>query len=412
MQYRSFESWRARAVDESIRRARSAHRKVFCYTLALSHSAEGGAGGQPSLAVRASRVVPYAKSIRQHIRHRPGLREVDASRVLMGGQGGSDASAFAAALGTLRYGSTPMDQSPHVELLRMAAGRDLSDDELRSSRYYEFSHDVVRASGSFFGVRTDDEILDVTRNFIEWALEGSPRVTYSSSSPFEDNILVAKIAGSPLYQVIDGHHRVAAAIARGDDTLLVHRTWLSTETPLQRRLWEMSPSGQGGRVLAQPIPAPEVETGWVVTANCADRLIRMLRFLEQGGHEVTADADFLDVGSSLGWFVGEMKRFGHRVRGVEHDPRAADVGTSFLELAPDDVVVGDLTEKLEELKGSYDVVTCFTLPGVIGAPDGRQVVGRMIRSLDRVTGKVLFVDSDESTDLRARVDGPDESLTA
>jgi hypothetical protein len=74
--------------------------------------------------------------------------------------------------------------------------------------------------------------------------------------------------------------------------------------------------------------------------------------------------------------------------------------------------VGDLTEKLEELKGTYDVVTCFTLPGVIGAPDGRQVVGRIIKSLDRVTGRVLFVDSDESTDLRARVDGPDESLTA
>jgi SAM-dependent methyltransferase len=283
-----------------------------------------------------------------------------------------------------------------VRLLRDAIenGVSLTDTQIRGSEYWAFAHYVASIDGTWFGARDDEGFLDVTRNFIDWGLARAPRVTGSAGSPFGDNILAARIAGSPMMQVIDGHHRVAVAIVRGETSLRVNRTWLGSETPLQRRVHELNRSHRRARTLQQPLPALEV-AGWAVTSDCTDRLLRMMQFLAAEGSRTARRETFLDVGSSYGWLLGEMKKFGYDVLGVEADARARDIGTSFLGLVPEEVVVGSLTESLEKLPDSYDVASCFGLPEMLGGQNGRDSVGRLFKAIDRVVDGVLFVDTDE-----------------
>jgi len=410
MGFRGRDRSRSGAVGSLRRGIRETRRKAFCYVLALSTSPPTAPGTtRESLAVRASKVVPFSRSLRQLIRRRPRARTVHTGQLLVGAQGGHDAIAFAEAIGTLRYGSTTMAASPHVELLRTAIdrGSELSDGELRDAEYWTFGHLVLGLDGAWFGARDDEEFLRVTRNFIEWAQGRSERVTGPGGTPFEDKILVAPISGSPMLQVIDGHHRVAAAIARGDATIEVHRTWLPTETPLHRRLYELNELQHKARSLRQPLPTRDVADGWTVTSNCADRLARMRRFLDQDLPERQPPHTYLDVGSSYGWFVAEMKRLGHPVLGIESDARAVDIGTTFYGLAADDVLVGDLTERVEELTRPYDVVTCFELLGAFRGGSRLAEPGRLVKAIDRIAGHVLFVDADEHP-VRAAFP-PDES---
>lgn len=376
---------------------------MFCYALALSPTPPALPGEERvSLAERASHVLPFARPLRQLIRRRPRLINVDPSLLLVGAQGGYDAVAFAEARGMLGLGSMPMEDSPHVQLLRAAveSKSDLTDDEIRASAYWAFAHWVASVDGAWFGAHTDEEFLEVTRNFIDWALQRSPRYTDAAGSPFEDQILVATISGSPMYQLIDGHHRVAVAVVRGDTTLRVRRTWLSSETPLQHRLHELN-SSRRARVMVQPVPARDVETGWLVTSDCKDRLLRMVRFVESDAHKGNGVRTYLDVGAGYGWFLGEMKRFGYSVEGIVADPGARSIGTSFFELTDDELVVGDLAECVERLSRSFDVVSSFELLRVFAGGSGRDEAEHLIKAIDRVADRVLFVDTDERPDLAA-----------
>jgi len=390
-----------------VARARATRRALLSYMLALSTSPEPH-GENNSLAVRASHVVPFARPLRQWIRRRPGHRDLDVQLLVLGAQGGKEAGAFAQAAGTLAFGSLPMEAGPHVTLLRaaLASGGQLSDEQIRSSSYWGFAKQVTRVAGGWFGARDDDELLRVSRNFVEWALGDCERVTNDGGSPFDDSILVARLSGSPVFQIIDGHHRVARAIARGERTVKVHRTWLDNESPLQQRLELLS---GGTRTMRQPVPAREVESGWVVTTNCADRLLRIVRFLERD-LDAPASATYLDVGAGYGWYLGEMRRFGLQVLGIEPDVRAVSIGTSFYGLTDGDFVVGEATASVEDLAGPYDVVSCFGLRALLQGCGTQLETTRLIKGLDRISGRVLFVDSDDRPD--GRTSGADEDPSA
>lgn len=377
---------------------REVHRRTFCYVLGLSPYPPRAPGEvRVSVAERLSHVVPFARALRQIIRRRPRLVRVDTSLLLVGPQGGYDAVAFATATGSLGLGSTPMDRSPHVRLLHEAIdrGAPLTDDELRASEYWAFAHRVADLDGSWFGARSDSEFLEVTRNFIDWSLDRSARVTEAAGTPFEEHILAAAISGSPAFQIIDGHHRVAKAITRGELSLLVNRTWLGTETPLQHRLRELNSKGHRLKTLRQPVPARDVETGWVVATDCRDRLLRVVHLLERLPSELAAPTSYLDVGSSYGWYLGEMKRFGFSVLGVEPEPGAVEIGRSFYGLDASEVVVGEPLEVVEQMEEPFDVVSCFGLLAAFAGGSGRETAERLVKAMDRIVDRVLILESDE-----------------
>lgn len=386
-----------------LRRLPDVQRRLFCFSLGLSRSF-GDPSPASAAAERLGEVLPFGRTLRQHIRHRPGFRRVPTASLLMGGQAGRDATAFAEAIGTLRYGSTPMEQSPHVALLRAASrsADGLSDEELAATEYWQFAHFVQSMSGEFFGAEDDGDLVGVCRNFISWASGDAPRYTTSSGSPFEDNILVARVWRSPLYQVIDGHHRVAAAIARGETELEVQQTWLRTVTPLQARLLHAAAPGEP-RALRQPLSAGELGERWTVSRNCPHRLLRMIRFVEQNPAGDAGASSYLDVGADYGWFLHEMKLLGWQVLGIERDPLGVELGSSFFELSGDELREGDWTSEVQRLEEKFDVVSCFAFAG--GGEEPTTTARRLglLAALDRVTAGTLFVDAEDPEQLGVEV---------
>ncbi len=212
---------------------RKIHRVLFCLMVGLRWSADMSRESTPFVG-RLKSTIP--ESVRQALRHRPGVVSVRPELLLMGCQDGFDSIAFAEAIGSTQFEITTMDKSPHVALLQTSirAHRDLTDEELQHSQYWEFAQLITKVSGEYFGAQSNEEVLKVTRNFIDWGLQASPRVTELGKSAMDETrVLVARIKGSSRFQIVDGHHRVAVAIIRGDKVIQVHQTWLGVDSPWQ-----------------------------------------------------------------------------------------------------------------------------------------------------------------------------------
>jgi hypothetical protein len=210
----------------------SLRRTLFCRTLGIKQSLAARSASiptEPSLRQRQK----LLHTIAGRVVRRPGFIYREPGSLLMGCQVGLEPTTFADVTNDRWGRSTPMSRSPHVELLNSAisAGRPLTDEEIMSSRYWALAQEGIEIAGEFFGVSSDKEVLSVVRNFIDWGLGDTERVMVSGGSGATRGVLVARVPRSNKYQIIDGHHRVAVATVKGEPTLRVQQTWLSTGVP-------------------------------------------------------------------------------------------------------------------------------------------------------------------------------------
>jgi len=324
----------------------------------------------------------------ERLTRRPGPITVPIDDLLLGAQNARHFTAkqFAEQTGDLMWASTPVAAGPHAQLLRLAqarAGAELGDEEILKSSYGQMALACIQAQGRFFDAADADGVVRVARSFLrgEQRSDGAPRP-----------VLVAPISGSRCYQVLDGHHRVARAAVRGDATVEVVVKWLPVTTPLQDLLTRMSWL-DGERQLYQPLHAPELDESWPVVRRCTDRLEKMLGFLAERGLAVPQTETYLDVASCYGWFVRRMQDQGYVAEGIERDPLAPELGRAAYGLEPTLIHVGDCETLLAETDRTWDVVSCFSLLHHFVL--GRGSVGHedLLRLLDRVTGRVLFLDT-------------------
>lgn len=329
------------------------------------------------------------------LRVRPRPRWVPLDRLLLGDQGGVDAAAYSRLTGDLMRPSTPIHRWPRVELLRMAASSPvpLARSRLRSTAYVRQALRCVEVTGHYFGLRSEEEILDATEAFLRW--DGGALHRRAGGSPPGRRPRVRAVRHSDCYQVVDGHHRLARALINGDERALVDVEWRRVLTPLQQLLLDMSWL-QGRRELYQPVTAPELGQAWTLVRRCDDRLARMRSFLE-GRHLLPpATSTYLDVASCYGWFVERMGRAGFDARGIERDPRGPTVGQHAYGLDPDRIAVGDCIPLLDALEDRVDVVSCFSLLHHFVLGRGTAPPERLIELLDRVTARVLFLDTGQA----------------
>ncbi len=188
--------------------------------------------------------------------------------------------------------------------------------------------------------------------------------------------------------MIDGHHRLAVSIAQGAPSVRVHRTWLCTQTALQRRLADQPEGAARGRTLLQPLQARELN-GWRVTRNCEDRLVR----IERLAGAAAAPRTFLDVGCGFGWYLSELKRVGWQVLGIEVDARNVELALGCQELEAGEVVLGEWVPSLERLERRFGVVACLGLGDQLLTLGEDAAIERTIGALDRATDGALVVEA-------------------
>lgn len=357
---------------------------------------------------RAVTPVGVRRRLSRHLLWDEQLRTVPLDSILLGGQNGTTASQFAAALQDLMWGSRPVADGPHVELLRAAAAGPLSDRAVLASAYAEMARAAISSTGQYFGASDDAGILAVARAFLEGRSTPRPH-----ASPPGQPVLVAPVRGSSCFQVVDGHHRLARMVLAGETHAPVRCRRLATSTPLQEVLEQMSWIG-GERELYQPLAAPELADSWATVRRCEDRAALMLAALER--YSVPAGrSSYLDVASCYGWFLARMREAGLQVTGVERDPLAPVLGASAYGLPPGSVLTGDAVDVLRAApERSWDVVSCFSLLHHFVLGRGSVEPEELVRLLSRATGRVLFLDTGQEHEawFRSSLQGWDTARVA
>ena len=363
----------------------------------------------------AVRRMPLPAKLRQRLYQfvpwRPWTVQVSADRLLLGAQNSLSAAEFATRSDNLLWASTRVSDGPHAALLRQAAASpDLSDDEILEGPYGQFAHMVIRLTGNFFSARDDAGIVAVARDYIARSGDaesgGGTGDTTGRSLP-RTEIRATPIKNSDCYQVIDGHHRVAAAVFRGETSIVVRPSWLQLTTPLQDTLDDMTWIG-GQRELYQPLDYPELEQSWVTVRKCTDRLDKMVGFLD-GLDSLPRPASYLDVASCYSWFVAQMSERGYDAYGLERDPLARPLGRAAFGVDPSQVMIGDAVELLSRSDRQWDVVSCLSLLHHFALGRGSVSAEEFARLLDKVTAHVLILDTGETHEewLRNRLPGWD-----
>lgn len=350
-------------------------------------------------ALGAARVAPMPPALRRGLQRHllwPGTtRAVPVDRILLGSQNGLPAAAWARATGDLLWPSRPVAEGPHADLLRLGLEGPPTGGQLLNSSYAAMARTCIRLTGDFFGATDDAGIVDVARARLARD-RGMPEPwgVLRRSEPGRP-VLLAPIRDSDCYQVVDGHHRVAALVVAGEPLVhaLVRR--VPESTPLQDLLDRMSWIG-GEAELYQPVSSPELERSWRTVRRCTDRLESMRKVVEHLGIDAGASR-YLDVASCYGWFVARMEELGFAAEGVERDPLGGELGRHVYGLAPGRIAVDDAVEFLRRAEPrGWEVVSCFSLLHHFALGRASTDAAELVRLLDRATGRVLFLDTGQS----------------
>lgn len=328
---------------------------------------------------------------------------IPLDKLLQGGECGLEAAHYARLIDDPWRTSRLIDDWPHTQLLR--------DYEREGERLWEparfaataYARNALRAIeevGRYFTARTEDGIITIARNFVDRAfardsetgraLSVSPETDHSPPGKMPE---VVPIANSQYYQMVDGHHRAAKARVHGETHLIARRLYWPSRTVLQQKVLDVVWQ-QGRTELYQPVPWPEFK-GWRLVRRCTDRLQLMEGQLARQ-NIASAGTSYLDVGSSYGWFVAEMARRGFDALGVEIDRFAVELAPLIYRLPDGLITKSEATAFLQRQHRRYDVVSCFSVLHHFVLGRGPVSAEEFIRLLDRITDRVLFLDTGEA----------------
>jgi 2-polyprenyl-3-methyl-5-hydroxy-6-metoxy-1,4-benzoquinol methylase len=321
------------------------------------------------------------------------LKEVDLSRLLMGGEHGVPSAIYARLTGDLMRPSRSILESPHVQLLR--AYREDGDEVFAPGRfeataYYQNAARCLELYGDYFAAKDPGELVEKARKFCHMADGRMYNEHHETESAPGSHVRIRHISYSDCYEVIDGHHRLAVKCVNGMTKYKCFvEPFKTVFTPLQQMIVDANwPSER--REIQQPIPAPEL-AGWRVLRRCDDLLDAMTRHLEEIG---VRGGTYLDIGCSYGWFVSRMASRGFRASGVDRDRAAISLGRLAYGLPECATRAADIAGFLNTQHGRrYDVVSCFGILHQFAIGSMSITAEEFIREVDEVTGSVLFLDT-------------------
>lgn len=329
------------------------------------------------------------------------VKELPIDRLLLGGENGWKAAAYAHHSKDPLRPSTPITQSPHVNLLRSYVKE--GDALLEMSRFYETDYfrnaeKCLDLQGKYFSATDEQGILRRAKKFIGMLRNEGFSEHNDSETPLGKPVSVYRIKFSDCFEIADGHHRLALAAFQGRNTFrCLIKPSEQMLTPIQRMLLD-SCHMVGKRELYQPLAFPEVAL-WPVARGCKDRFEMMLTALSEMGIK---QGTYLDLCSSYGWFVAEMAKRGFDARGVDTDLPAASVGELAYNIDPTKIATSEVVAYLQTHKPRFDIVSCLSIAHHFVLRRNSVSAEEFIRLVDAATGSVLFFDTGEFHEERFR----------
>jgi len=324
------------------------------------------------------------------------LKTIRVDACLLGGDNGLTSAKFARLAGDLRRASRHISEWPHVKLLRQydRIGEPLWDSGVfEQTEYFQNAVLNIEIFGNYHGALNPGQVRWGAHRFVDeyrGASETLPRQNGERYERDSEEIAVRPILHSSCFQVLEGHHRLAIAHARGVAEVRAVIKQPAVMTPVQELLMDVLWI-KGKFELYQPVDSPEL-ADWVLIRRCTDRLAKMTAFLRAEDLMPPNSRSYLDVASNYGWFVSEMAKAGFQAEGVERDPFAIAVGRAMYAVEPAQVHRADSVTFLRGLKTKYDIVSCFSLLHHFILNDFGTTPEELLRVLDGATGRVLFFD--------------------
>lgn len=355
-------------------------------------------------------------SIRSRLRKQYGrfqdrlrTRDVPISHFLMGDENGIPASTWARIVEETLRPSIRVVDGPQTELLTkyQQIGDKVFEPEVFSQlQYFKNAQQSIDIIGFYFEAKQECDIVSVARRVIDTFQGHSNHAWQRGQSSSQDPIRVRPIRFSSFYQVIDGHHRLAMAHARGERIAKVVVSDDAVLTPLQDLLLTVLWLNRR-KELYQPIDSPELAESWTLVRKCSDRFEKIHGFLQAKGWLPPNLATYVDLGSSYGWFVHQMWKLGFDSHGVERDPIAASVGPIVYQTPKDCIIRSDITRFLRETSERFDVVSFFSVLHHFAMGAGHMSAEEVIKLADKLTGRILFFDTGQAHEIWHREKLPD-----
>lgn len=350
----------------------------------------------PENDVSRSSVQPQGAQANVSPPKKPIIYDIDCRNILMGGENGDSSEDFARKSKEILRPSTRIENSPHIKFLKEyeSIGDDIfNEDVFVQTEYCKNAISCIQIYGSYFNHTTVSGVIERARRFIGMYKNEAPvdRVA-PQETPVGQPIAVRKVFMSNCYELLDGHHRCAIAMMRGQTSLPCSiQDMAPALTPMQKQVLLSSWTDKEA-ILYQPIDLPEFGT-WPVVRKCSDRLSMMLRYLETFPMKLET---YADLGCSYGWFVSQMHKKGYRATGIDRDINATDVGCIVYNLNKENIIIDSVEGYSKNTTKKYDIVSCFSvLHHFVTGRSGTVSPESFIRDIDRMTNHVMFFDMGE-----------------
>lgn len=328
--------------------------------------------------------------------------QVPIKKLLKGGENGIRAAKYAELSEDFLRPSTSILEGHHVQFLKQydeLGDEILKENNLKKTPYYKNASKCIELTGSYF-YDTPDKIKILLERFVaqykgkKLNLEKQP-----GQSDTDQPIWVRPIRASSYYEVIDGNHRIARAIMRGDETIpaIIYEKE-AVYTPLQQLLLDCLWINKQ-KWLYQPVESLELNDEWILVRDSKDRLNMMQSFMQKEGLlNKSKGKKYIDIGSSYGWFVNEFGKMGFDAYGIDRDPFGMEIGFKVYGLNKKQIIHSDIIIGLKKLvaeKKTFDTVSCLSVLHHFVLHKSSTTAVDFIKLIDNITENILFLDTGE-----------------
>jgi hypothetical protein len=327
-------------------------------------------------------------------------QHIPLSKILLGGENDLSGYKYSLMTGDYLRPSKKVEESPHSQLLKdyIKYGIKILDkDFFEKTFYFKNAQTCIDLFGGYFPhIDTDDKICLAAERFIKlFTKENVSHLPSDGHSPDGELITVIPIQNSDCFQLLQGNHRVAFAVANSHSTIKANILYKRQEiTPIQFLLenlqWE-----QGDKILYQPLPCPELESQWSLARNCEDRLLMMKNFISETISLKPDNSLYLDLGSYYGWFVNKFSEIGFESYGVEKDNIPIQIGQILFKNLQQKIFKDEIVRFLRGCNKTYDIVSCLSIMHHFINQREKREPKELLKLLDKCTGKVLFFEMGE-----------------
>ncbi len=325
-------------------------------------------------------------------------QKVEISKILIGQQGGLPLKDWLDLTNEKDRLSCPITNSPYVSFLsEVSKNESLLDSSfyLENCKYFKMGLKCILATGHYLGAHNSLELKKWMVNFykrFKYKKEGKGELDNLSETnqPIKTNLpVLSKIKKSDCYEIIDGHHRAAIAFMLGEKKIYAHVIG-SKYSVLQKMLLKINQIHD--IELYQPVDRLEVKS-WPVVRNCKDRFEMMKKFIRKIH---LTKGSIIDLACSYGWFPYNFKKLGFDVMALDRDPRAIEIAQIIYGLDKHETKYARIEEFLQNNNKKYDLVLFLSILHhyAIGKEKGK--VKEILGNLDKMTTKVLFLDTGQS----------------